>query len=218
MKDFSFVTALHGNERVPVLALASLRMPQVVANPQALRKNVRFIEKDMNASFGTGGDSFEERAARKILAALPADRLVVDFHTFSAQSPPFALIVDLTMLPLAQTAGVEKVIYVKHNFKDGHALLNYRTGISVECGQHNDPASFLVAQKVVRSVRRGLPKKVELYELYGRIDKPGNYRNFELFRDGEEEFYPILAGENAYDFPGLKARKINPGTITKENL
>ncbi len=208
MNKFSFVTALHGNERQPVLALASLGVPQFVANPTALQRNLRLVDKDMNASFGTEGNSLEERAARKLLAALPPDRPVVDLHSFSAQSPPFAILVDLAQLPLAETTGLTRVVFMRHSIKSGHALIDFRPGISVECGQHADPKTFRTAQRVIKSVEKGIRKPIKLFEVYGRIEKPGNYRNFQLFDDDEESFYPVLAGENAYNFPGLKARKL----------
>ena len=115
MKKIQLVTAVHGNEMMPTLALASIDAQQIVANPRALARGVRFAEKDLNASFGTGGNSYEEKRATELLKILNKKKLVVDFHTFSCESEPFAIIVNLVMLPLASSLGINRVVYMKHN-------------------------------------------------------------------------------------------------------
>ena len=34
------------------------------------------------------------------------------------------------------------IVYMKHNIKKGNALINYRKGVSVELGRHDDPKSL----------------------------------------------------------------------------
>ncbi len=208
MEQVQFVTAIHGNEPLPVLALASLGIDQIVANPKALSRNVRSVEKDMNASFGTDGHTYEEKRAREVLSQLNRKKLVIDLHTFSAYSEPFVVIVDLKMFNFAKTLGFKNIVYMKHNIKKGHALINYQKGVSIEFGKHNDPESFRRVVDLICRLKKGISteKEVMLYEVYGVINKPGKYENFKLHEDG---FVPILAGENAYDFYGLKARKMN---------
>lgn len=201
---FQFVSAVHGNEPMPALALASVGVEQIIANPKALSQNLRFSEKDLNASFGSDGATYEEKRARELLELISPDIPLIDFHTFSADSDPFAVIVDLAMLPLARRLGLPHVVYMHHNIKKGHALINYRSGVSVEMGQHADPASFTRTIKLIAELQNTKPKKKAIvYEVYDIIDKPGEYINFLPHIDG---FIPILAGENAYAFPGLKAK------------
>lgn len=213
MKNYQFVTAVHGNEYLSTLALASVGVEQTVANPQALAKGMRYLEKDLNASFGTRGNSYEEKRARELVKILDSCKLVVDFHTFSCESEPFAIIVDLAMIPLASSLGVERVVYMKHNIKAGHSLINYCSGVSVEVGGHSDPISFETTLKIVRKLKKdGInPRKVRVYEVFGRIEEQGEYTNFVELNG----FFPVLYGERAYDdqgFYGLKAREIT-GTI-----
>lgn len=207
MTRLQFVTALHGNEPLPVLALASQGVRQVVANPKALATNKRFVEQDMNASFGTGGMRYEERRAREVLRQLRPLMSVIDLHTFSAASPPFAIIVDLKMLPLAKRLQLKHIVYMKHNIKAGHALINHVDGVSVEVGKHNDPISFHLALELVERLGRNdtLAIMSEVYEVYDIITTPGSYTNFSLHQEG---FFPVLAGENAYNHYGLKARRM----------
>ncbi|MFH2085207.1 MAG: succinylglutamate desuccinylase/aspartoacylase family protein [bacterium] len=213
MKNIQFVTAVHGNEPLPTLALVSAGIEQVVANPRAIARGVRFTEHDLNASFGTNGAEYEKQRARQLLRHLDPERLVIDFHTFSCESEPFAILVDLAMLPVAASLGVKRVVYMKHNIKGGHSLINHRQGVSVEVGKHSDPKSFGKTLEIVRRLKiDGIkPAKVSVYEVYGRIEKKGEYINFEE----KNGIVPVLYEERAYDglgFYGLAAREIT-GTI-----
>lgn len=213
MKNVQFVTAVHGNEYMPTLALASIGEPQIVANPRALARGVRFTEHDLNASFGTGGVAYEEKRARELDKVMEKGGLVVDFHSFSIKSEPFAIVVDLAMIPLAASLGVRHVVYMKHNIKGGHALIDHHKGVSVEVGQHSDPKSFDMTLEIVKRLSKdGIkPAKVKIYEVYGRIEEKGKYVNFKE----KNGIIPILYGERAYDglgFYGLAATEIT-GTI-----
>lgn len=211
MKNIQFVTAVHGNEPMPTLALADMGVKQIVANPRALARGVRFTEMDLNASFGRKSETYEEQRARELMRKLDREKLVVDFHTFSCKSEPFGIIVDFAMLPLARKLGVKRVVYMKYNIKGGHALINYCPGVSVEVGSHTDPDSFELTQKIVNNLKRGIEHKIQVYEVFGRIKEKGEYTNFQ----STGKFFPVLYGERAYDsqkFYGLKAKEIT-GTI-----
>jgi hypothetical protein len=200
---------------MPTLALASIGEKQAVGNPLAVARGVRFIEKDLNASFETGGDAYEEKRAKELVKILDPQKLVVDFHTFSCASEPFAIVVDQALIPLASSLGVKHVVYMKHNIKGGHALINHVNGVSVEVGGHKDAESFETTLGIVKRLNKyGIkPAKVKIYEVYGRIEDKGEYMNFQE----KNGIIPVLYGERAYDgagFYGLKAREIT-GTIQK---
>ena len=196
-----FVTALHGDEVTPVLALSSINADQIVANKKALSLHKRFIDMDMNKAFGTNGSSLEEKRADEILNQLQLEQpdYVLDFHTTSA-------ITDPKMLNFAKTLGLNHIILMKHNIKAGHALINHYNGVSVEAGTHNSPEAFENVIRIVNSATKGEKHTAILYEVYGLIETPGKYINFVKHSDN---FIPILAGERAYDFYGLKARIVN---------
>jgi len=215
MHGLQFVTAVHGNEIMPTLALASIGESQVIANPRALARGVRFAELDLNASFGMSGSTYEEKRARVLSEIIDKDKLVIDFHSFAVESEPFAIVVDLAMIPLASSLGIKHVVYMKHNIKGGHALIDHHRGVSVEVGSHQDYKSFEMTLSIVnRLYKYGIrPVKVKVYEVYGRIEHKGDYINFKE-KDG---MIPVLYGERSYDgsgFYGLKAREIT-GTIYK---
>jgi hypothetical protein len=203
----SYIGAIHGNETVPYVTAVEVGVPIVCGNPRAVTERKRFIERDLNASFGTGMlASHEERRAAELLEILPPDRPVVDFHTFSCESEPFTVIVDRTQLPLAALVGLRKVVLMSYSIKQGHALINFRNGVSPEVGQHDTPAARETTLHVLDSIRRGIPRTdIELYEVYGIIPTRGDHTNFVPHKDG---FIPVLAGELAYTHGGLMARRI----------
>lgn len=194
------VAGIHGNERIPVKYLTMNKIPFVLGNPMAIKKNIRFIDQDLNASFGMRGDGYEIKRAGQLLASL--DGPILDFHTFSCESDPFAVIVDLKMLPTACKLGVKHVVYMNMNIKGGHSLIDYVDGVSVEVGRHDDNNAYKQMDRLFRAYNSGLVFNPKVYEVYDKIEKKGNYKNFEKYKD----FYPVLAGEKAYNFPGLKAR------------
>lgn len=217
--SIQFITAVHGNELLPTLALASENIPQTVANPRALARGVRYTEKDLNASFGLSGNSYEEMRARDLTRLVDTNTPVVDFHTFSCVSEPFAIVVDPAYIPLASALGVKYVVYMKHNIKAGHALINYLPGVSVEVGAHQDPQSFKTALTIVHRLKKKIsqPVPVKIYEVFGRIEEKGDYVNFATTKD----FVPVLYGERAYDnqgFFGLKAKEITSTIQQTEDI
>jgi len=206
-QKYHYVTALHGNEVLPTLALASKNICQIVGNPQAVSLGKRFIDHDLNASFGKQYQGHESKQAKRILNKIPSHATIIDFHTFSCISPPFAIITDKEMLPLAQQTGIKRIVYMKHNIKKGHALINHRPGVSIEVGSHYDPRSFTRTIRIVNRLQNSPGRKqahFQLFEVYGIIKSVGKYTNFQLYQN---KFYPILAGENAYNHCGLMARR-----------
>jgi hypothetical protein len=197
-----YIAGIHGNEVKPIQALQDKKIDFILANPKAYEKQVRFIEKDMNTSFGTDGKSYEEKQARKILKKIRPNSIVIDFHTTLAETETFCIVVDPKMIPFAQTLGIKNIVYMKHNIKSGHSLIDHRKGVSVEVGQHNDPECYQRTLSVLKR-NRG---ETKIFEVYDVISKPGNYKNF---RDAGDEFIPILAGKNSYEHYGLKARVVD---------
>jgi len=206
--NITYVTGIHGDEIAPIIALASIGERFLIANPLATVKGRRFIEMDMNQAFGVENSDklFEQRLADELLTKIPEENYVIDFHTFSAVSEPFAVVVDDKMIGLASTLGVDHVVYMKHNIKNGHALINYRDGISIEVGSHQDIRSMQKTIQVVNCLKTGAKRPVKVYEVYDKITKPGEYTNFQKHKEG---FIPVLAGEKAYDFYGLKAKLVS---------
>lgn len=207
-QNIVFVAGLHGNEQMPVRALTENGMPFILGNPMAYEKNVRFIEQDINASFGLVCKNYECIRAQEILDEIPENSLVADFHTTTNEDRPFVIVVDEIMIPFARKTGIERVVLMRHNIKKGNALINRRNGISIEVGRHKDQESYKTTSNVAQSILNGTERSVVLYEVYDEIRKPGNYENFLEHQDG---FIPVLAQEPEYECEGLfglKARRL----------
>lgn len=205
-KNIRFVAGQHGNEMGPVRALESLGIDFVLGNPRAREAGKRFIDQDLNASYGPTSNSYEAKRAQEILEEISKNEVVIDFHTTSAKGPPFTILMNRTMLPLAERTGLSVVVLMTHNIKKGHALLNARDGIAVEISGYDTQESFDTTLDVLRNLESGELFPSTLFEVYGIITEPGDYENFVEHKDG---FFPILVGEESYDFIGLKARKLN---------
>jgi len=146
---------------------------------------------------------YETIQTKKILQVLSPQNLIIDLHTFSAKSQPFAIVVDPHMIPLAQTTGLMHIVYMAHNIKNGHALIDYRPGISIETGFHYSPETIFNIIKILKNLKARIRHPAKIYRVFDVITQPGNYRNFLPHPSG---FIPILAGEKAYPFFGLKAK------------
>ncbi|MDA3815576.1 MAG: succinylglutamate desuccinylase/aspartoacylase family protein, partial [Patescibacteria group bacterium] len=155
MNNIIFITGQHGDEPIPILALSSKNVPQIIGNPKALCINKRFLDCDLNNSFGVKSNTscHEHKRAEELLKIISFKKNIIDFHTFSAESEPFVVIVDKKMIRLAYQAGLKHIVLMEHNIKNGHALINYRNGISVEVGKHNDYESFLTTLKVLDNIK-----------------------------------------------------------------
>jgi hypothetical protein len=205
MNKVQYVTGLHGDEIVPLTALADSNQLQIIGNPKAVVKRKRYIDSDLNSAFGKKVFDYETKRAKELLKVIDPQIPVVDLHTFTNPSPPFVIIVDLDMLPLAKKTGIKRVVYMKHNIKAGGALINHRPGISVEVGQNQNMSSYRQTKKLINALKSDKEYPIELYEVYGILEKLASYRNFELHSEG---FYPVLAGKSSYKHYGLKAKKI----------
>jgi hypothetical protein len=171
MQKITLVAGIHGSERAPVDALKKLGIPFVLGNPKALTQGVRFIEQDLNRVFGEVGNSWEHTRAKEILSEIPGGHLVVDLHTASKITEPFAIIVDLKikMIILAKIIGIKKVIYIpkRFDFITG-SLIHSIDGIVVECGGHEDVKVFNVIEEIVKNCQNQKFHEIEIYEVVGR--------------------------------------------------
>ncbi|OGZ11452.1 MAG: hypothetical protein A2942_04360 [Candidatus Lloydbacteria bacterium RIFCSPLOWO2_01_FULL_50_20] len=88
------MAGLYGNERSPVRALGHKGLDFVLGNPKAYERNIRFIDRDLNASFGVSDSSYESGRATEILNEINGGDVVIDFHTTTAPGVPFAVLTE----------------------------------------------------------------------------------------------------------------------------
>lgn len=81
------IGGMHGNELLGVQLVQSLQRQPIegvsalIANPRAVKNGARYVETDLNRSFGTQpSDTYERRRAKALLGKLKRYDAVLDFH------------------------------------------------------------------------------------------------------------------------------------------
>lgn len=236
----AIVGAVHGNERVGVNVIKRLGkrvdgkyVTSLIANKEAYKNNVRFINQDLNRSFpGRAGGNYEEKLAFDINRKIKAFDYLVDLHSFSFNGSPFAILTKRSKahFQLAEKLGIRKVVLMSPELAGGKSLIDHCScGVSIETGKHNLKLTDKRAEKYVRNVLGGRsPKtKVTYFEVMKVFQKKGNeklvdrIKNFQYVRKGMVialgagskrktafGFYPVLAREKAYPETLCLAAKI----------
>ena len=99
------IISTHGNELLGPNVLAYMLSKRskllediefIIANPRAYAKNVRYIESDLNRSYGLGLDTYESQRAKVIEERIQLLRpeLVLDFHTTTAEQLDLLITAD----------------------------------------------------------------------------------------------------------------------------
>lgn len=172
------IGAMHGNEPAGALAiqrvlrrLRSQRLPLrgsfigLIGNVAALRKQVRFIDQDLNrmwtaerlAAIAGGasspgrltGEAREQlelyQALQRLIAEEPRELIFLDLHTTSAPSPPFAIFADTlrnrrfaSHFPVPLVLGLEERL--SGILMEFLTELGYIT-LAFEAGRHQSPES-----------------------------------------------------------------------------
>lgn len=210
----TIIYCLHGDEIVTEEIAKQLNKDYgikiILGNPKARKKEVRFIESDLNRSFGKTG-TYEAERALALSEELKQinDDLTIDLHTTTANMPPIGIITSEEQLSLAGRLGIENLVLMNKKFSTGGSLIeNVDNSISIEI--HADSASVETAKKIILA---GLNKeqKINSFNIYEVIDiinkeyvqKP--VTNLVALEDGT---YPIFYGEKSYkDIAYLKTRK-----------
>lgn len=205
----------------------------IIANEQALEKDIRYIDTDLNRSFpgDPDSDSHEERLAAALLEEI-GDASVLDIHTTHSHPEPFSPVknLDEETLDLAAAAGIGHVIYFPD---ETGSLVEHTGGIVVETGyQHSEEAVDNAVEIIERTlayfgiIERPLqPTEPEVYRYLDTVKGSGwefTAENFKEVKEGEvyarkgdqeltadRDFYPVLMSTHGYEGQlGFRAEKI----------
>ncbi|MBT4174511.1 hypothetical protein HOC80_02925 [archaeon] len=214
-KKIAIVSLVHGDEiegleisrkvrkRIDGREIFSLYF--IKANYRAYQERKRFIDKDLNRVFpGNKEGCYEERLAYDLVKILQQMDLVIDLHSTKAKSDPFFILTrkDESLLNLISGRGINKVCLMNSDVANGKALIDFCRGFSLEIPEGSK------IDRIVDFIISLLGCHLEVFSVYRIINKnilfAENFKELSLF---EETFYPVLFGEDDYEFTCLAAKK-----------
>jgi len=149
---------VHGNEKVGVMALenalAELEIERgtvhfVIANPEALQKNVRFVEVNLNRRFleDNAGTALEDGLARDLMKLLDTCDGLLDLHACNEpEIEPFVICEEFS-LDFARAFDVKTISMGWKDFEagstDAYIDRQGKIGIGLECGSVSQPERYL---------------------------------------------------------------------------
>jgi succinylglutamate desuccinylase len=235
--EIAVVGGIHGDEPCGPRAIEALLQADpdlarpvkfIVANEEAISRNLRYVEEDLNRAFpgAPDADSHEARLAHELLAEL-RDCVVFSMHSTQSYEGPFALCgsVDALARSACPYLSVDALVETSQ-FSKGR-LIERPDVLEVECGLQGSDAAAENAERLVREFLAAvgaLPgephpdREVPVYRMRRRIPKRRGDRyevlveNFERVDAGasfaavdgeqlvaEEPFYPILMSAYGYE-------------------
>jgi hypothetical protein len=201
----------------------------VVANEEAIERNQRYVETDLNRSFpgDPEGASHESRLAHALGEAV-GDCLTLSLHTTQSYEGLFAIVEEVDGFARRVCPRLSVDAVVETGYAEGRIFESVPDTIEVECGYQGSEQAARNARQVVReflAATGALPDEetphqtdLPLFELGGPVPKAAAKRyevyaeNFQevvagerfAASDGEaviadEDFYPVLMSAYGYE-------------------
>lgn len=168
-----YITYTHGNEPPPYHVPNAL-----VANPIARTQNKRYIESDLNRSFGISFPrTYEEKRAREIKDVMSKYDLVVDIHRTTAEVPFCAIVTKL-----------EDVEYALPYLPAAIIVIDMPTAL-IAHAKHGVALEYPYNSELIRSER-----EVPIYRVKDYVYAKAGWENFEEVDEG----IPYMVNEGAY--------------------
>ncbi len=236
MKKILFIAALHGNEEFSIGVLQEIEKEYpkdkynydwVIGNPEALKKNVRFTEVDLNrnAPGDSKAESYEERRAAELIELSKDYSAVIDIHGTEANSQIFSLVTNPTIENLLLAAALpilKSVVWASKSSLTKGPLTQFMhcPAVEIECGPKADPKihdelkeiliQILTKRETSLDNLLEIAKEKEFYLVYGKAENVDT-TDFKEFKEAvldNEVFYPLLV--NSYKVGSTrKMKKMN---------
>lgn len=212
----ALICAMHGNEPYGISVAKQCILDYFIGNPLALKKQVRFIEEDLNRCFpGKENGSIEEKAAFFLLNKLSSYDAVIDLHSTSNDCPLFGIITELSEInvELAKKLNLDSVVYFPKNKRKGTALIDVFDGISLEAGPHDSSSMIKDVADKINSFGEESSSELCIYEVIAVIPQRAEQiliKNFQIVKKGdviakgktdqlaEFDFTAVLVNEKSY--------------------
>lgn len=221
------LAATHGNELLGIKLYQRLlqkRSPLLehidfmISNPKAFAAKKRYIDCDLNRSYGTNGSKYEQQRAAAITeyVRLTKPDLILDMHTTSCKQPNCLIVgtIDGAMRRrLLAASHIDRILQVTP-MNDVAMLGNNVVGYeipnrSITSALLDDIAEDLqrfVDNQLAHSHKKLFVMQDKIYKRDVTDEQASTFINFEMHELG---YVPIMTGENSYkkqtDYLGFKA-------------
>lgn len=196
-----------------------------VGNPRAHKQNIRYIDTDLNRSYGMIKQTYESRRAKYLLRYINSNNfdLILDLHTTTCNQKPCFITPNISELHsnFIASSHINTVVQMKQEIAQVSLIGVCDKAISVEVNKDEVTDEFLanfcedlqnyINQNFIHTnntlfVIDDFLAKKELPE--AEVSKLRN------FKKSSQGFYPILVGENSYkkqtNYLGFKAQTKKP--------
>jgi len=236
IRKIALVSLVHGDETLGLDIMRSIKNKKfdgilldcLIANGRAHELGRRFVDSDLNRSFGTEQDTFESGLAKDLKARLKGYDMVIDLHDTPAMTDPFLILTRFNseMLSQLEYFPIKKVVIMSDCVASGKALIDNCNGVSIELDRNNPKSIELCRNALCSFLKKSVPRSQKEFYLvfdklgFGTATKP--LRNFEETATNVDgrliKFYPVLFGETDYDFKCLMATKVPKSTLINKFL
>lgn len=210
------VCCVHGDERFSFTVFDELRKNTelrktttlILANEDALRENVRFIENDLNRSFpGSPDGTLEERLAHRLYPVIREPKVILDIHTTTSDVLMTPIITNLTegTREILRHTNSREIAYINESTAKHSLIGQVRHGVSLEFGEAyaNTPDALTDITRIIKGLNENTPTTSSIRKIFhvdGIIPNtatlPTDARNFAYIP--ELDCYPFLLHERTY--------------------
>ncbi|MDO8509743.1 MAG: succinylglutamate desuccinylase/aspartoacylase family protein [bacterium] len=228
-KEMLFIVATHGDEPIGLFAINKLvkkldKFDWVVGNPQALIKNQRYIDSDLNRSApgSKNANQYEVARAAELVALSNKYKYTIDIHGTKKPTGIFTIITKLSQanLELASRLDIERVVIWPSFSKEleGSISENVDCGIEIECGNKDDLVvmgelvdildKFLSVGLTTKNNWKEKMRNKETYLMVASLKENSNFnvdklREFETTSIDGESFVPLFINSGYKERNGI---------------
>ena len=227
MKNIHIVGALHGNEPFGERVINKLKRTDfsnnlsfTIGNPDAFDRKIRFIETDLNRSFGLSVKSKEAVIADAITAKLEQinPEIIIDIHSSISEVGVVAILAKESnvLYEVASAVGASTIVVMSPELSK-HSLIGQfaAKSLSLEFGSDSTHVKDLniATERILHlgDSELALNPSIPVLKVTGVIDK--NYKDLPTIENlqfnGALNGYPFLAGQDNYpDMGGFLCERL----------
>ena len=239
MRKVLFIAATHGNEQASVDVMQKIEKAYpkaeygydwITGNPEAYKRNQRFVEQDLNRSAPGDMNSqvYEQKRAAEIIELSKSYDAVIDLHWTASHCEIVTIIPNPTEqnIELAKSIGLKRnVTWYSQSSEIAGPLVQHieAPAIEIECGPIDSPVVVAKLYKIIETFLqaniRNKPVKSsytpEFYDVYSKLlgSHDPLLEDFVSATRNSDTFYPFLAGNNYSGITCYKLKKIDSAQI-----